>query len=284
MIKIKNDIEPAYLTADVVETSKVKIREQVNSGEQKLTIRNHWSDICADNTIKVVLFNMHYGKCCYCERKRTLKREMDVEHYRPKARVDTEVDHRGYWWLAYDWNNYLWSCKSCNQGYKKNQFPLLPDGVRAEKEGGDLIAEKPCLINPRFEEPTEYLAYYKKKLGGRWLVRVIALPGLCEEKRQRGEETIRILGLNRDDLGDDLVSERGKELIPEFEQIAYGLKKAEYQVENTEELENIKKYNEIISKYRERLKAFVHYSRTFSGFFRHFLADIGIDYSNLIEE
>ncbi len=284
MIKIKDDIKPAYLTSDVVEASKVRIREQVNNGDQKLNIPNHWSDRNAANTIKDVLFRMHYGKCCYCERKRTRKREMDVDHYRPKAGVDREASHQGYWWLAYDWNNYLWSCKPCNQGYKKEEFPLLPDGVRAEEEGHDLTLEKPSLINPRFEEPREYLAYFKSNLGGRWFARVIALPELSGDKKRRGEETIRILGLNRDDPGDDLVSERGEYLSPEFEQIAYGLKRAEHQVINTEELEDIKQYRKIIRNYRERLKHFVHPSKTFSGFFRYFLADIGIDYSNLIEE
>lgn len=284
MIKIKEHNAPDYLASEVVEASKVIIREQVNNGDQKLTIPKHWSDKSAANTIKDVLFMMHCEKCCYCERKRTRQREMDVEHYRPKARVDREVDHQGYWWLAYDWNNYLWSCKSCNQGYKKDEFPLLPGGVRAEKEGHDLSLEKPCLINPRFEEPSEYLAYYKRKLGGRWFVRVITLPHLIGAKKQRGEETIRILGLNRNDLGDDLVSERGEYLTADFEQLAYGLKRAEHQAENTEDLESRREYRRMISNYRERLKQFVHPSKTFSGFFRYFLADIDIDYSNLIEE
>lgn len=283
MIKIKDDVAPDYLSGTAVEASKVRIREQVNNGDQTLNIPNHWSDVNTNNTVKDKLFEMHHnGKCCYCERKRTRKREMDVEHYRPKARATGEASHKGYWWLAYDWNNYLWSCKSCNQGYKKNQFPLLPSGVRAKKEEDDLALEKPCLINPRFVEPSEYLAYYKKKLGGRWYVRIIALPELEGEKKQKADDTIRILGLNRDDIGDDLISERGESLTPEFEQIAYGLKKAEYEVENTVEQEIIEKYRDIIRKYRERLKRFIQPDKAFSGFFRYFLKDIGIDYSDLI--
>jgi len=284
MIKIRNDNEPAYLTSDVVEASKVKIREQVNNGEQKLSIPNHWSDTRSDNTIKDVLFDMHHRKCCYCERERTRKREMDVEHYRPKAKVDSEADHLGYWWLAYDWDNYLWSCKSCNQEHKKNQFPLLPDGVRAKKEGDGLPAEKPCLINPRFDEPSDYLAYYRKKLGGRWFVRVIALPGLSEKKKQRGEETIRILGLNRVEIGDDMVSERGELLSGAFLKIVYGLIVAEHQLRNAVELEIIRLYEKKVSEFKERLKRFVHPNKSFAGLFRYILTEHEIDYSNLVEE
>ena len=101
--------------------------------------------------------------------------------------------------------------------------------------------------------------------------------------KTRAEETIRIFGLNRVDLGDDLVSERGEELIPEFEELAYGLKVLTHKVEKEVDLETIAKYRKQISKLRERLKCFVHPSKTFTGFFRYFLSDIGIDYSNLIE-
>lgn len=285
MIKIKNANQPAYLTSAVVKATEVEIKAQIGNGDKGIKFPNHWSDTSKQNTIKDDLFKMHRGKCCYCERTRTKKREMDVEHYRPKAKVKNEDDHRGYWWLAYNWNNYLWSCKSCNQSYKINEFPLLPSGVRSETEGDDLQIENPCLINPRFEEPSEYLAYYKKKLGDRWFVRMIALPGLSEDKEERADETIRILGLNRQDVGDDLVSERGECLLAsDFEEIAYGLKRAEYQVENTEELEAIVVFEGIIRRYREKLEHFVKPNKQFCGFFRHFLTDIGIDYSDLIEE
>jgi uncharacterized protein (TIGR02646 family) len=283
MIEINDPEAPDYLSDAKVEASKTMIREQVANGDQKLNIPNHWSDKNKNNTIKDTLFEMHHnGKCCYCERKRTRKREMDVEHYRPKARVTDELSHKGYWWLAYDWNNYLWSCKSCNEGYKINQFPLLSGGIRAENEEDELELEKPCLINPRFEEPNKYLAYYKKKLGGRWLARLMALPGLNADDKQRAEETIRIPGLNRAETGDDLITERGESLTAEFEEIAYGLRKAEFAIINAVELEAVKLYENVIKDYRKRLEKFVNSDMEFSGFFRYFLTDIGIDYSDLI--
>jgi hypothetical protein len=159
---------------------------------------------------------------------------------------------------------------------------LLPTGVRAVAEVDNIELEQPCLLNPRFEEPSDFLAYYKRKYGGRWFVRIIALAELTGDQKQRAEKTIRILGLNRDDPGDDLISERGESLTPEFEQIALGLRASEIAISNTAELEAIKTYEGIISGYKERLKDFIHPGKEFSGFFRYFLTDIGIDYSDLI--
>ena len=62
-----------------------------------------------------------HKKCAYCESKvGPTERKGDVEHYRPKSRTrdvngklvkimrnGVEVNHPGYYWLAYDWNNLL---------------------------------------------------------------------------------------------------------------------------------------------------------------------------------
>lgn len=282
MIKIKDAATPEYLFGNAVEASKIRIREQANNGDQTLDITNHWSDVNINNTIKDVLFEMHHdGKCCYCERKRTRKREMDVEHYRPKAGVTEDRSHKGYWWLAYDWNNYLWSCKNCNQGYKSNHFPLLPSGVRAGIEGDDLALEEPCLINPRFEEPSTYLGFYTKRYVSRYLVKVVANPGLSDDEETRAEETIRILGLNRAGTGDDLVSERGEVLTAEFEQIVIAIKSSEHAI-NAVVPEHVGFYTKKLSQLRVQLKPFVQAKKTFCGVFRDFLKNHEIDYSDLI--
>ncbi|HEX8054820.1 MAG TPA: hypothetical protein VF517_17675 [Thermoleophilaceae bacterium] len=54
------------------------------------------------------------GKCGYCEGKASHVAHGDVEHYRPK-----DV----YWWLAYCYDNYIYSCQICNQSYKGINFP-----------------------------------------------------------------------------------------------------------------------------------------------------------------
>jgi hypothetical protein len=61
------------------------------------------------------------GKCAYCEAPTALVAHGDVEHFRPKSH---------YWWLAYCYDNYLFSCQICNQSYKGNDFPLADDTMR----------------------------------------------------------------------------------------------------------------------------------------------------------
>jgi hypothetical protein len=54
------------------------------------------------------------GKCAYCEGKASHVAHGDVEHFRPKSE---------YWWLAYCYDNFLYSCQICNQSYKGSKFP-----------------------------------------------------------------------------------------------------------------------------------------------------------------
>lgn len=55
------------------------------------------------------------GKCAYCESPTDTVAHGDVEHFRPKS---------VYWWLAYCYDNYLYSCQICNQVFKKDHFPV----------------------------------------------------------------------------------------------------------------------------------------------------------------
>lgn len=64
------------------------------------------------------------GKCAYCEAPTDVVAHGDVEHFRPKS---------VYWWLAYCYDNYLYSCQICNQTFKSDHFPL--------REGGTTIPE-----------------------------------------------------------------------------------------------------------------------------------------------
>jgi uncharacterized protein (TIGR02646 family) len=59
------------------------------------------------------------GKCSYCESPTDTVAHGDVEHFRPKS---------VYWWLAYCYDNYLYSCQICNQVYKKDAFPVHASG------------------------------------------------------------------------------------------------------------------------------------------------------------
>lgn len=61
------------------------------------------------------------GKCAYCESSVGAVAYGDVEHFRPK---------RSYWWLAYCYDNFLYSCQLCNQTYKRVKFRIEDDKDR----------------------------------------------------------------------------------------------------------------------------------------------------------
>ena len=63
------------------------------------------------------------GKCAYCESTTSTVAYGDVEHFRPKS---------VYWWLAYCYDNFSYSCQLCNQMYKKASFRVARDDVAGE--------------------------------------------------------------------------------------------------------------------------------------------------------
>lgn len=151
------------------------------------------SDLYGHETVKRTLIAVQHGKCAFCEAKFTHVAYGDVEHFRPKTAVlvGGVLAKPGYFWLAYDWDNLLASCQICNQRHKKNLFPVF--GTRATYDASDLSVEDPLFIDPAREEPSTHIEF------------IGAVPhGLTE----RGRETIRSLGLDRETLNGD----RRKEL------------------------------------------------------------------------
>jgi uncharacterized protein (TIGR02646 family) len=97
-----------------------------------------------------------HDKCWYCE-VRDIRADMPVDHFRPKNRVAEEKGkHPGYWWLAFDWKNYRFSCTFCNSrrvsvgssGGKQDHFPLVDPVHRARSPAANLEEEKPLLLDP----------------------------------------------------------------------------------------------------------------------------------------
>lgn len=157
------------------------------------------------------LLQATHKKCAYCETFLPPgERKGDVEHYRPKGRVrdrhgsivqvvlaGEQVQHPGYFWLAYDYHNLLPVCGACNRRARDERegrltgkgdiFPTLDDYYAAQPD--DVLNEKPSLLNPwlREDDPEEHLLFDPHT--GR-------VAGLTP----RGEETLHVLGLNRDGL------------------------------------------------------------------------------------
>lgn len=142
-------------------------------------------------------FQLRYfgGKCAYCETNVVAGFWGDVEHYRPKRKVEEDPSHPGYYWTAYDPRNLMPSCQRCNQGKgKKNHFPVV-DGTRAFDEAG-LAAETPLLLNPYFDKPSEHLAWDFDPAKGE-------PTGYLRGLTDKGRVSVNVYGLNRPDLVDE---------------------------------------------------------------------------------
>lgn len=164
-------------------------------------------------------------KCAYCESPTAVVAHGDVEHFRPKSI---------YWWLAYCYDNYLYSCQICNQSFKSNHFPVpsarmepnppvpdpLPDTLtQAEMEEiaavltpdplhddqgrpmaqfiAEATAERPGLIDPYTIDPVPFF-----KWGVDDTLQEVALESVTNDPEMVCifEATRDFLGLNRGEL------------------------------------------------------------------------------------
>jgi uncharacterized protein (TIGR02646 family) len=148
------------------------------------------------------LKNVYGNKCAFCESK---KINPDIEHFRPKRGITglKKSQHRGYYWLCYEWTNLLPICYECNKS-KGNQFPILYEELRVStppetddflncKElqyvNSPLIDEKPMLLHPEYDDNIEHNFKFDSK------GKIIAVDTL-----ERAETTIEVYKLNREDL------------------------------------------------------------------------------------
>jgi len=106
--------------------------------------------------LKSSLRALSHNKCWYCESWET-RSDTAVDHYRPKNAVLEDPSHPGYWWLAFQYENYRYSCKYCNErrkdavtgitGGKGAAFPLNDEAKRVFNEG-PVKREEPLLLDP----------------------------------------------------------------------------------------------------------------------------------------
>jgi len=141
--------------------------------------------------LKPYLLEWFFGKCAYCESNVDATGWGDVEHYRPKRKVEEEPAHGGYYWLAYDPSNLLPSCQKCNQGQgKMNHFPVVPS-TRAFNELA-VPSEVPLLLSPYLHRPGEHLIYDFDEIAGEPTGFVKPKPG-----SEVGRSSIDVYKLNR---------------------------------------------------------------------------------------
>ena len=143
--------------------------------------------------VKDALWKQQAMRCCYCERPAMECAYNDVEHFRPKARAD-RLDgtvHAGYWWLAWTWENLLFSCPNCNRSAKNDAFPLelgcVPLSVGEHPPG----QERPFLLDPYEEDPVESIQFVFD--GQHW-------QPVGRNGSTRGQRTVEVLQLGRPEL------------------------------------------------------------------------------------
>lgn len=164
----------------------------------KLGFPEHWNN----PDVRGALYAMHRRTCAYCGCYLPRNDRGDVEHFRPKARVDDDLGHGGYWWVAYNFDNYLLSCSTCNSVRKGNWFPLRPRSRRVTYDTrSKLPHEARVLFDPTIDSVEKYLrAEWEEEL-----CPIRAQGGLAGVIRKQVEGTLKLFKINTDP---DLVKER----------------------------------------------------------------------------
>lgn len=124
-------------------------------------------------------------RCVYCEDARG----DDIEHFHPKYFYPEST---------FVWKNYLLACSVCNSNYKRDKFAIVDEtGQRHDLQrvkNAPVIAPpkgKPLLINPRYENPMDYLQIDIART-----FHVKPRPNLTDFDHERAQYTIKIFQLN----------------------------------------------------------------------------------------
>ncbi|NVK64997.1 MAG: hypothetical protein HWE22_10440 [Flavobacteriales bacterium] len=252
--------------------------------------------VYSDKEVRKALIKMFHGKCAYCESKITSIYNGDIEHFRPKAGYTNSgepITKPGYYWLASDWDNLLFSCPFCNQTNsheiiengqlkeivlgKLNQFPLLTETYRLNSTHGGIY----------ISDHTTYIEHHKKEESERLLVKPCTdevekhfkynengtiSPNfkLNDFEKNKAQTSIRVYGLQR--LA--LVQAREAKVI----QIKAQLRRVEQAIENfnkyldTSEEERTW-FEGILRQELIELKSFTDKNQEYSGLAKYIITD-----------
>lgn len=118
------------------------------------------NQIWQDKTLFKALSGVMDGKCWYSEAK-DLMSDRDVDHFRPKkkAKNTDNTERDGYWFLAYDWENYRFSSIYSNRlrkdkhsaediAFGKGIYFPLKEGTPVADTKKKIADERPYLIDP----------------------------------------------------------------------------------------------------------------------------------------
>jgi hypothetical protein len=107
--------------------------------------------------LKDWLLRLSHQKCWFSEAKDGFS-HWEVEHYRPKKSAkDVNGTYDGYWWLAFDWQNFR-ICGNAGNRKKGTFFPLRPGSARVGPHG-DVRYEDAQLLDPIDEDDPGLLSF-----------------------------------------------------------------------------------------------------------------------------
>ncbi len=185
MIKIDKGQKPSIFDSDDFQLAIEKLEAFYNLGNRAQDRYDFPFNSKLDRVLKPIFHEIFHGKCGYCEVKIDSEDLGVIDRFRPYSGVRdlNEYFEDLYWWLVFDWDNLIYSCKECNQ-YKANYFPVI--GPRLKSKTDNIFREKKLLLNPCIDELQSHLI--SDSYG--------ALIGITEE----GAQTIELLRLNRKSL------------------------------------------------------------------------------------
>jgi uncharacterized protein (TIGR02646 family) len=227
MIRINKSLEiPAILSGDGLTQTDLLNRAYTDNPHLytsapgvkngSLTSMKIDSKIYGDSNVKNLLKSDQHQKCCFCESIFTLTSYGDVEHFRPKTAYKKTGTrgyvYPGYYWLAYDWTNLLFSCEICNRTYKKNEFPLGDELTRklSHSHANALVDEDCLLIDPTIENPADFITFRQEvpvSVGGSTkgakTIEVLELDRMNEKRLKHIKALEGLEILTRIDIGND---------------------------------------------------------------------------------
>ncbi|EJA7360668.1 hypothetical protein MWW42_003913 [Vibrio alginolyticus] len=191
------------LVGPIPRRKQTALNNRKNKVDEKLTVKAKKEYIKSTNTwglLKKWLSDLSDGKCWYCEAS-SERATADVDHFRPKAGVSCDrtklSSHDGYYWLAYEWENYRYSCQRCNRPEKENnitfgkhnEFALLDENQRNNTPSCNNI-ELPKLLDPCIDNDTKLLAHLSNG-------EVAPVYPVGTDEYLRAEYTVKVFGLNQ---------------------------------------------------------------------------------------
>lgn len=152
--------------------------------------------------IERALHEQFDGRCAYTEvRAEDVERPLRLVWHRPTndaAELDGTIDHDHYWWLTLDWGNW-YLASAFVESVKSYQFPVAGDRAPVGTPDAPGAPDTGLLLDPCHDEPAWWLRFHA---GGHVEPRLP--PSEAERERfgfaDRGATTIRILGLDSEDL------------------------------------------------------------------------------------